>query len=443
MADITTKVDRNFKPKIKDQPKKLKSYKLDNAATIYSLISTNKHPSLFRLSCSLKQPINIPDLQTALIRIMIRFPYFDVNLKKGFFWAYWEKNRNDPKIVAETKYPCQKLQIYSRGVFPFRVKVHFNRIAIEIHHSLTDGTGALIFLKALIAEYLYIRGITPKDWGNIFRPNQEPNPEELEYAYKRNSKEKLPFPKTQGTAFRPPLTCERRKKYHVTTGVVSLKEILKISRENKVTITELLATIYIDALQTILYNLPEKRRKQFMKPIRLAIPVNLRNLYPSKTMRNFSFMIAPELNPKLGRYSFKEILKLVHHSIGKEVATKTITQSISRNVKGQTFPLMRIIPLSLKRLIGGFLYKNIGERLYSGKLSNIGRITMPEEFENEIDNFDFLLAPSTIINTGCSVTSFKDQLNITFGRTVKEDEVEKYFFQKLTELGIHVKIQTN
>jgi NRPS condensation-like uncharacterized protein len=385
----------------------------------------------------------VDDLQRALTRVIVRFPYFDVSLKKGFFWAYWEKNQNEPKVVAETKYPCQRLPVYSSGVFPFRVKAYFNRISIEFHHSLTDGTGGLIFLKALVAEYLNIRGITPKDWGDIFRPDQVPDPEEYEYAYKRNYREKLPFPKTQGVAFRPPLTSEKGKKYHVTTGIVSVKEILKVSRENKVTITELLTSIYLDALQTILYNLPDQQRKRLMKPIRVAVPVNLRNLYPSKTMRNFSFMVAPELNPKLGRYSFNEILHLVHHSVRKEIATKTITQSISRNVKGQIFPLMRIIPLFLKRLLGGILYEKMGERLYSGKLSNIGRVTMPEAFVDKIDSFELLLAPSSTINTGCSLASFGDKLNITFGRTVKEAEVEKHFFRKLAKLGIQIKIETN
>jgi len=443
LAEIISEYNRNFVPKLNDQLKIRKWYKLDNAATIYSLISSNKSPSMFRLSCTLKHRINIKNLQTALNRIIVRFPYFDVNLKKGFFWAYWEKNQNDPKIVAETKYPCQRLPIYSRGVFPFRVKAYYNRIAIEFHHSLTDGIGGLIFLKALVAEYLHLRGITPEDWDNIFRPNQTPDPEEFEYAYKRNYREKLPFPKNQRIAFRPPLTCEKRKKYHVTIGTTSVKELLKVSREKKVTITELLTSIYLDAFQNILYNLPVHQRKRHMKPMRVAVPVNLRNLYPSKTMRNFSFMVSAELNPKLGRYSFKEILHLVHHSLRKEVSTKTITQYISRNVKGELFPLMRIIPLFLKRLIGGLLYEKMGERLYSGKLSNIGKVTMPDAFAKEIESFSLLLAPSSTINTGCSVVSFGDNLNITFCRTVKEAEVEKYFFRKLVELGVQVKIETN
>jgi NRPS condensation-like uncharacterized protein len=444
LSEITNEYEANFIPKIgKILTTPLKRYKLDNAATIYSLVSTNKSPSLFRLSCTLKKRINLRDLQKALNRIIVRFPYFDVNLKKGLFWAYWEKNPHDPKIVAEQKYPCQKLPIYNRGVFPFRVKAFFNRIAIEFHHSVTDGTGGIIFLKALVAEYLQLRGLKTDDYGDIFRPDETPHPDEFEYAYKRNYRKELPFPKNKRKAFKPPLTREKRKKYHVVTGILSVKELLKVSREKKVTITELLTSIYLESLQEILINLPPNKRKNHMKPIRVAVPVNLRNLFPSKTMRNFSFMVSPELNPKLGIYSFDEILHLVHHSIRQEVATKQISQFISRNVKGELFPLLRILPLFVKRLFGGLIYENLGEGLYSGKLSNLGKVTMPEAFANEIENFEFLLSPSSSINSGCAVISWGDKLNISFGRTVKEAEIEKYFFRKLVSLGIHVKIETN
>jgi len=444
LPDITNEYESNFIPKIKKIiTKPLNRYKLDNAATIYSLVSTNKSPSLFRLSCTLKQRINLKDLQRALKRIIVRFPYFDVNLKKGLFWAFWERNPNDPKIVAESKYPCQKLPIYNRGVFPFRVKAYFNRIAIEFHHSVTDGTGGIIFLKALVAEYLQLRGLKTDDYRDIFTPDQTPHPDEFEYAYKRNYRKELPFPKNKRKAFKPPLTREKMKKYHVTTGIISVKELLNISREKKVTITELLTAIYLESLQEILINLPENERKKHLKPIRIAVPVNLRKLFPSKTMRNFSFMVSPELNPKLGVYSFEEILHLVHHSIRQEVATKTISQYISRNVKGELLPFMRILPLFIKRLFGSLIYENLGEGLYSGKLSNLGKVTMPEAFANEIDNFEFLLAPSSSINSGCAVISWGDKLNISFGRTVKEAEIEKYFFRKLASLGLHVKIETN
>jgi hypothetical protein len=287
-------------------------YKLDNAASIYSLMSSERSPSVFRLSCTLKENINIRDLQVALNRILIRFPYFDVNLRAGLFWPFWEKNNTTPKIFPEEKNPCQRINIYKKGTFPFKVKAYFSRIAIEFQHSLTDGTGGLTFLKALVAEYLTLRGKTVTDWGDIFRPGQEPKKEEYEYAFKNNYDTDFHEQKMREKAYRPPFELEPKGTYHVISGKLSVKELLAISRKRNVTLTELLAANYIFAHQKVLLSLPEKLQKKARKPIRLAIPVNLRNLFPSKTMRNFSYLVAPDINPKLGKYSFEEILHLVH-----------------------------------------------------------------------------------------------------------------------------------
>ena len=180
-----------------------------------------------------------------------------------------------------------------------------------------------------------------------------------------------------------------------------------------------------------------------MKPIRIAVPVNLRKIFPTKTMRNFSFMIAPEVDPRLGWHSFDEVLSLVHHSMRKEINSKQLNQHISQNVRSERYPFIRATPLHIKRLVAGLLYNKFGEQQFSGKLSNMGRVTMPKEFSDEIDNFEFVLAPSTNITSSCAVVSFGDKLAINFGRTVKEATLEKLFFRQLTELGLKIKIETN
>ncbi|MGC9779790.1 MAG: hypothetical protein HZR80_11150 [Candidatus Heimdallarchaeota archaeon] len=444
MTDVAQDYSRNFTPKFFDRMKRpFNWYKLDNAASIFSMLSSDKSPSIFRMSCTLKQRINVKDLQTALNRIMVRFPYFDVHLRTGVFNYYWEKNPNDPKIVAESKYPCQKLPIYDRGVFPFRVRAYFNRVAVEFHHSLTDGTGAITFLKALVAEYLHLRGVDSNDWEDIFRINQTPDPSEYDYAYKKNYRKENPSTKTKSVAFKPPFTHEKKRVFHVTTGIMSVSDLLKVSREKKVTMTDLLTTIYLDSLQTILFSLPADIQKNHMKPIRIAVPVNLRKIFPTKTMRNFTFMIAPEVDPRLGWHSFNEVLSQVHHSMRKEIGKKQLNQHISQNVRSEQFPIIRTAPLFVKQLIAGFLYNRFGEQQFSGKLSNMGKVTMPKEFSDEIENFELVLAPSTNITSSCAVVSFGDKLVINFGRTVKESTVEKLFFRNLNELGLKIKIETN
>ena len=237
-------------------------YRLDNAATIFTLMKSKKSTNVFRVSCTLKERINLNDLQLSLSRVIERFPYFNVTLKKGLFWKYWEENKNTPIIYAETKYPAQFMDVHKTGNFPFRVKAYYNRIAIEFHHSLTDGTGGITFLRALIADYLYLRGVRTTDWGDLFKFNEAPHPEEYDDSYKKYYGKHLPNPKLNGPGYKAPLTSVKEGIFYVITATLSVKQLLQAARERKVTITELLTSIYIEALQETLFNVPEEKRKK-------------------------------------------------------------------------------------------------------------------------------------------------------------------------------------
>lgn len=444
MADnIISGIGSFIQKKQRKTQKQTEWYRLDNAASIFSLMNSERSTNVFRVSCTLKDRIDLKYMQLALDRIIERFPYFNVTLENGLFWSYWEQNKKFPKIEIETRNPCQKITLYKKNTLPFRVKAYFNRIAIEFHHSITDGTGAMTFLRALVADYLSLKGVKPSDWGDLFRSNQTPNPNESDYSYRESFQRNAPNPKINGKGFKPPLTVVDKGVFHIISGTVSVKEILYVTRERKVSITDLLTSIYLEALQEIAYKIPEEKRKKYFKPIRIAVPVNLRNHFPSKTMRNFSFMFTPEIDPRLGKHNFEEILKIVHHSLRRENSKKNLSQYISRNVRGELYPFVRTVPLHMKRLFAQLLYKKMGEAQNSGKLSNVGKVTMPKEFAEKIENFEFILAPSETVNNGCAVVSFNDKLIINFSRTVEEPEVEKFFFRKLVKLGIHVKIESN
>ena len=418
-------------------------FRLDNAATLFTLVNSKRIPCMFRLSCTLKNPINVSLLQKALDNIMPRFPYYDVNMRRGLFWFYWETNEEKPQVEKEVKYISQKLPVTKKGTFPFRVRAFQNRVAVEFHHSLSDGTGALTFLKALVGEYLALKGSKVKDWEDIFRPNEIPDTEEYEDAFKRNYVKNYPYPPKIPKAFQLPNRLEPKGVYHITSGTIPLKQVLQVSKGLNVTLTEYLIAIYLEALQTILLNLPDKKRKRLMKPIRLMVPVNLRRMFPSKTMRNFSLYVTPGIDPRLGRFTFDEILKQVYHYMRVEVSDKFISQQIARNVRGEIHPLVGFTPLFLKRMFGRTIYNAMGENLYSGVITNLGKITMPEPLNDEIEDFRFFPAPSPTNKSGCAVGSYKDKLYINFGRTIKEPIVEKFFFRNLVRDKIPVKIETN
>ncbi|HUU79762.1 MAG TPA: hypothetical protein VMX55_15595 [candidate division Zixibacteria bacterium] len=418
-------------------------YRLDNAATLFTLVNSVRIPCMYRVSSTLKNPINVSKLQEALDNIIWRFPYYKVNMRRGLFWYYWETNPKRPLVERDVKYPNQKLDVTKKGVFPFRVRAYQNRIAIEFHHSLSDGTGAMTFLKALVAEYLVLGGTKVTDWSDIFRPNSTPDLEEFEDAFKKNYLKTAPNPQKIANAFQVPFKLDEKGTYHIITGIIPIKEIIQRSKGLNVTLTEYLIAKYLEALQSVLLSFPEKQQKKLTKPIRLQVPVNLRRIFPSKTMRNFSLFVTPGINPRLGVFSFDEILNQVYHYMRVEVSDKYISQQIARNVRGELHPLVRYTPLSIKKLFGKAVYNTMGEKLYSGVITNLGRINIPEEIAEEMEDFQFFPAPSPSNKTGCAVGTFKDKLYINFGRTIKEPVVEKFFFENLVKDGLPVKIETN
>ncbi len=416
-------------------------YRLDNAATLYSLISSSKITCMFRIEAGLKYPININKLQQALDNIIERFPYYRVNLQPGLFWHFWNTNLSKPVIISDSDYPCEQMPITKKGIFPFRVRAYKTRVAMEFHHSITDGTGGLIFLKALLAEYLRLKGIKKARFNGIFRPEQTPDFSEYEDAYKKYYKKSIPSPAKQAKVFRLPFKIDHKQPFFRTTGIIQLDDIKSVIKELNVSTTELLTAVFIESFQDILFNIPGTKRKKYLKPIRILVPVNLRNIYSAHTMRNFSLYVNPEIDPRLGRYSFTDILKEVYHYMRVEVDEKYINKQIKRNVRAELHPLLRATPLFIKKIILRIATNVFFTSVNNGVLTNLGKVELPSILANEIEDFQFFLPPSRGVKICLALSRYKDNIYLNFGRIYKEAEVEKLFFRKLVKMGIKVKIK--
>ena len=427
--------------KVEHRKKNRTWYKLDNAAILYPSIQSDRISTMFRLSATLTENVNPSVLQTALNRIIDRFPYYRVKLSKGLFWYYLEYNPKTPRVEKDVQYPCGRLSPVLNRNFLFRVRYYNRRIAVEFCHALTDGTGAVTFLKALVYQYLQESGKNLTDKTGLLTIDEEPDEEEFEDSYNRFYKPSLPLPETGEPAFHLKFRLVKKGIYYVVTGIVPLKDIIAKAKEYNVSLTVFLTAIYIDAMQAIQNKYVTNPRRK--KPISVSVPVNMRNIYPSKTMRNFSLFVVPKIDPRLGDYTFEEILKIVHYTMMTEINEKSISKQLSRNVGGQRNPFVRIIPLFIKRLFFTLLYRRLGENLFSGTISNLGLITVPEEMAQYIERIEFVPGPGPVNKTGCSVTGFKDKLYITFGRLTEEAELERIFFTKLVKMGIHVTIESN
>jgi NRPS condensation-like uncharacterized protein len=416
-------------------------FPLDNLAKIFPSNRSSRLTTLFRMTAIMAAPVKISLLQNAFNHLLNRCPYFKVQLKAGFFWYYFQSNPIAPKIMADSKYPCMNMPFKKEGVLPLRVRAFKNRIAVEFSHILTDGSGALSFLKALAAEYLRLSGVDITDWNDLIKVSDNPDEKEGEDSFRKYYQKNIPSPNKLSEAFHIPFKFIDKNKYYITTGIMSACNIIKKAKEKNVSLTEFLVALYFDAIQDLYFL--HRVKKNNRNPIRISIPVNLRQMYHSKTMRNFFLLVSPEIDPRLGRFSFDEILQKIYHFMRIEFNEKYINQQIKRNVGGEVHPLIRSLPLFIKNIGLAYIYNFIGDNQYTTNFSNLGRVMMPECLSNYIKGFEMYPPPNPKYKISCTVISFKDRLSITFGRLIEGTDIERFFFTKIIKLGIPVKIESN
>lgn len=417
-------------------------YKLDNVAKIFPPGQSKRAPSYFRLSVTFKKPLKLDLLKRALKKSLKRYPLFQVNLKKGAFWFYFAQSDEIPPIMEDKRYPLMRLpKPYDKLLL--RVFVHKRRLALEFAHLLTDGNGGLRFLRLLTAEYLSLQKIDfkrPEDFPDIKRIF---TPEEAEDSFRKYYDPDIPATSNEKKAFLMPYLYNPPGIFHITCGIVPVNIIKEKAKSYQVSIGEFILAVYFDAMQSVLYQLPEDLRKRALKPIRVCVPVNLRQSFPSKTMRNFFLIVIPEINNRLGRYSFEELIKISHHSMQMNTDRKSISRQISRNVKSELHPLLRLFPIIIKEPVINMLYYRIGGKSQSSSLSNLGQVKMPQELQEHIERFEFYPTPLLRGKTSCGIISYQDKMYINFGSLIQEKELEKFFFRKLRDLEIPITIESN
>lgn len=420
---------------------KLRWMRLDNAAKIYPAARRQNWSSVFRLSVTLTEPVDVTVLQSALDVTARRFPSIATRLRKGLFWYYLQELGHAPTIRPESSYPLTRMSSAEIRKCALRVIVYKRRIAVEFFHSLTDGTGGLIFLKTLLAEYLqqkYALEI-PAQCGVLGRL-EDPSPLELEDSFQKYSG-KIIASRAESDAWRLTGTPEPGGFLHVTCFRLSVAQILEEAHRHGVSLTIYLAAVMTQAILNLqAEKVPIVRRR---KPVKVQIPVNLRNMFPSSTMRNFALYTSPEVDPRLGTYTFDEICQLISHWIGLNVTEKQMRTKIAANVETEKLLAVKILPLFLKNIIMKTVFDLVGEKKSCLSLSNLGAVQLPEVMCPYVQQFDFILPNQASAPHNCGVISFGDTLCINIARNIREPELEKHFFQILHEHGLSVEVQSN
>lgn len=420
---------------------KLRWMPLDNAAKIYPAARSHNWTNAFRLSATLKEEVDTKVLQSALDVTIRRFPSLGTRLRKGLFWYYLQQVSHAPAIRQEMSYPLTRMTRKDLRDCALRVIVYHNRIAVEFFHSLTDGNGGVIFLKALLAEYLQQKYhlVIPAEQGVVGRL-EEPSPEELEDSFLKYAGP-VCASRRENNAWHLKGTPEPDGFLNVTCFQLPVAQVLEQAHHYCVSMTTFLSAALMQAILNLqAQQIPNRRYRKY---VRLLIPVNLRRLFPSKSMRNFALYTTPEVDPKLGDYSFEELCQIIQHRMALDVTPKQMSARIATNVKSERVFLLKITPLFIKNLVMKAVFLAVGERKSCLCLSNLGQVTLPKEMEGYVERMDFILSSQAMSPHNCGVLSYGDTLYINFTRNIVEPNLEREFFLVLREMGLPVEVQSN
>ncbi|MPM05519.1 hypothetical protein SDC9_51809 [bioreactor metagenome] len=405
-------------------------YPLDDAAKIYPLSMKHNSMAVFRVSICLNEAVVPALLQMALTFTIKRFPSFATTLKQGFFWHYLDAAKRRFVVEPELDLPCQPLDVSGSGSQSFRVLYFEKRISVEFFHVLADGTGAMIFLNTLAAEYLRLLGVAVPAGGGIKDVDASPTEEETENGFiNAQSEERASgFVNKSAVQMSGRLSVAKPCRIlHFHMDAERLKETAKSKNAS--------VTAYILAL---MFLAQKDATDGQAGDVAVQIPVNMRKFYPSGTLRNFSLYCGVRL-PLRSITTLDAILP----EIARQLETKASESAMKEMMSAikQLARSLRFVPLFIKKPAARIIYGFLGDRIFSSTLSNIGVIRLPDEMTPYVDHYEIVLARSSKNRASCALATYQNTTTLSIGKFTADPSFEETLYRLLSAEGLEAVVE--
>lgn len=416
--------------------KSIRWYKLDNTAHLFPVIAGESMTNVYRISVTLKEEIDPSILQEALSIVLPKFDVFNVRLRTGIFWYYFEENgKKAPRVVEESLFPCRQIRPNRNQNYLFRVTYYKNRINLEVFHVLTDGMGGVNFLREL--TYQYLRLAHPQLLEVTNDGLSEETSLNIEDSFVKNYKQSKASGFKKEKAYILHLDKLPKGEFGVMHGFMPVSQLKEVSHRYGVSINEYFVACYMWSIYSeCLHGMPSER------PIRVAVPVNLRPYFDSVTTKNFFVMVSAEFLPDKTGYTFDEIVAIVKESLSSQITKQNLENLFSYSVSNQMNILMRPIPLPIKNMAIGAVYTK-SALANTTTITNIGNISVDDAYRPYIEMFHAFIAMSKGQSLKGTICSYGDTLAFTFTSIFSATMVQRAFFRQITKDGVDVSIETN
>lgn len=411
--------------------------KLDNVAKLYALVSSSRATNVFRLSVKMKETVQPTVLLEAVKAALIEMPSFNVRLRSGLFWYYFDMNLQNPRIRKEYTYPCSKLTKFTNNNYLFGITYYEKLIHLEVFHVLADGSGATQFLKVIL--YHYIKRLYPECMTEpLFLDEQSPSSlavnEDSFLKIKSDAPSKV-IPQTS-VAYKIQGIKKRPQELKVIHGIMSAKQVIEVAKRYNVTVSSFVCAVLIEAIY--------KQNYQFnhdYHPITVTVPIDLRGRFDSYTLRNFFSNINVSVTPT-SDLTFETLLQKVSKQLDEGQKPETIDRKINDNVSAQKNMMIRFVPLMIKNMVMRHIYHQ-ADKGVTTTVSNLGRVKFPKALESYIEEVRVMLPVTPHQPIRCGVVSCQDRFVITFTSSLEETDIQRYFLRFMKKYGIEITISCN
>ena len=316
--------------------KKIEAWqKLDNAATIFPLMSGKRSQNNFRMQVTMTEEVDRAVLAKAVNAVLPRFPQYDVTLKGGFIWYRFERARTPVTVGDVNDWGMSPLPLFEKGARTFRFNTQGKDIYADFFHAMGDGAGTGEFLKAVVFEYLKEKGCPVQAEEKVITTDSAADPEESEDAFHRYYKplplKDLEIKSMQGSkAFHIEGTRYENGGTECVQYTLPSHEVVALCHSLGCTVTEYLGAAFAMAV----YDGMIAGKKKKTRAIQLFMPINLRRFFPSRTLKNFSLFSRVKIDTKTPP-TMEGCIKAIHESLKRDTDKALLQRKICTTVRGE------------------------------------------------------------------------------------------------------------
>ncbi|MEC4176536.1 alcohol acetyltransferase [Adlercreutzia sp. R7] len=356
-------------------------YRLDNVGKFYAAQAGGNTQTIFRIAATMADEVDEAALQRALDAAVALFPGFNVCLRSGLFWHYLVPAPNAPRAEPEVLPVCYNLHADPASVL-FRVTYHARRINVEVSHIISDGRGTLEFVKALLAAYVTERYGAPVAPSAYAGDEASKTEDSFSAHYDRAAAGSDTAPKVfRLTGWKDaddPVYLE----LHYSAAAVHAA-----AKEAGATVTSYLIAAIICALRR---EMPAAERG---RAIHMDVPVDLRSLFGSTTLRNFFGLAYITYVPGNADEPLGAIAAQVQKQLSAGTQPAALKRRVMRMVKLERNPLVRAVPLIVKDAALEFAAWR-ANREVTCTVSSLGRVTLDAAVAPYVEGISALTSPA-------------------------------------------------